>query len=128
MGKLSVQDEADNSRQKRNTKDKKLNQGKVKMKGNSEYKPGLPRPPKRAAVSSTVPPGEDITYAQVMSMATSKISIQELGIEAIHPKRAMTGGIILEIAGKDGNQKAIALSNKLKKAMQGTTVRSNGSG
>lgn len=75
----------------------------------------LARPPRTAAVTITIAPGAEQTYSDVVSRARQAISLDELGIGEgqLRPKRAATGGLIFEVSGKDGRERAKALAEKL---------------
>jgi hypothetical protein len=77
--------------------------------------------PKNAAVVITCI-NEDFTYAKTLKEASEKISLDELGIEKIVPRRAITGALILEIPGENTNEKAMRLETKLKELFNSTEV------
>ncbi|CAK9815590.1 hypothetical protein ANTPLA_LOCUS8712 [Anthophora plagiata] len=83
----------------------------------------LGRVPRTAAVSLTVPPGGSVSYAQALASAREKINLAEVGITEVRPKRAVTGGLLLQIPGPEGAAKADALASKLKEALEGTGVK-----
>lgn len=86
--------------------------------------PPRKRPPRTAAVTLTCPPDQ---YARAMRVAREKINLEDLGINTIKPRRAATGGLVLEISGPDGKEKAISLKEKMEEALQdmeGVRVRS----
>ena len=76
-----------------------------------------PRPRRRAAVTLTTAPGERLTPGEIMKEAC-RVKIQEIGIVNVRYRRAMTGGVILEVAGKDSAAKAEALAEKLRKVFE----------
>ncbi|XP_072948772.1 uncharacterized protein [Epargyreus clarus] len=73
----------------------------------------LPRVPKSAAVTVTVPEGSNVTYAEVMKTAKGQIKLPDLGIVELRQKRALNGGLLLEVTGEDSAKKADALAGKL---------------
>ncbi|XP_072949830.1 uncharacterized protein [Epargyreus clarus] len=77
----------------------------------------LPRVPKSAAVSVTVPEGLNVTYAEVMNTAKGHIKLADLGIAELRQKKALNGGLLLEVAGEDCAGKADALAGKLQDAV-----------
>lgn len=79
----------------------------------AQKKKKLPRMPKSAAVTVTVPEGSHATYAQVMTAAKSQIQLPDLGITEIRQKKALNGGLLLEVAGENCAEKADALAGKL---------------
>ena len=72
------------------------------------------RAPRRAVITMTVAPGSQKTYADIMAAAKSKISLQEVGISDLSAQRSITGGLILEIPGKDTSEKADNLAERLR--------------
>lgn len=74
------------------------------------------RGPRTAAVTLTCPPD---SYADAMRTAREKIDLKEIGISALRPKRAVTGAIVLEIPGPDGENKATILRDKMEEALAG---------
>lgn len=60
-----------------------------------------------------------------MRTVREKIQLEDLGIEELKPRKAITGALILEIHGPNGRDKAIALKEKMEEAlidMEGTKV------
>jgi hypothetical protein len=57
-----------------------------------------------------------------LKKARSKISLIDLGIDKITPRKAITGAMILEIFGEKANDKACRLESKLKKIFVNTGV------
>ncbi|XP_072938824.1 uncharacterized protein [Epargyreus clarus] len=95
---------------------KRLNQPDLGKKKKAKREK-LPRLPKSAAVTVTVPEGSNTTYAQVMSTAKSQINLPDLGIAGVRQKRALNGGLLLEVAGEGCTEKADALARKLQEAV-----------
>lgn len=93
----------------------------VKAARTTKVVPG--RPPKTAAVTLTVPEGSRLTYAEAMSRAREQIKLADLGIASVRPKRAVTGGLILEIPGADGAQKADRLAEAMAGIFEGSEAR-----
>lgn len=83
----------------------------------------LPRQPRWAAVTVTIPSGAETSYEQIMGIARDKISLAEMEIEAIRPKKSITGGLILEIPGENSAEKAAMLSEELGNVAEGVGVR-----
>ncbi|KYN13155.1 Gag-Pol polyprotein [Trachymyrmex cornetzi] len=69
------------------------------------------RPPRNAVVQ--IATEGDTTYADTLKMAKERISLEELGISELRPRRAKTGTFLLEIPGPDSAVKADALAMKL---------------
>lgn len=70
----------------------------------------------------TCPPD---SYAEIMAKATAEINLEEIGISALRPKRAITGALVLEVPGPEGVTRAKMLKEKLQKAvgdMEGVKV------
>lgn len=73
--------------------------------------------PTTAAVILTCPAGK---YTEAMREAKDKISLNDLGIEGLRAKRALTGALTLEISGGTGGaEKADALAGKLRTVFEG---------
>nr|XP_034195327.1 uncharacterized protein LOC117611491 [Osmia lignaria] len=81
------------------------------------------RPPKTAAVTLTLAPDAKVTYAEVMATAREKVDLKTIGITEIRPRRAVTGGLVLEIPGEGRTDKATALEGCLQGVFRGTEVR-----
>lgn len=82
-----------------------------------------PREPKVAAVTLTVEEGATLTYAEVMLRAKSGIRLSDLGITSVRVKRAITGGIVMEVPGEASAARADALAAKLRETLAGMGVR-----
>lgn len=99
---------------------------KKRKKKVEKRKPRPARPLKTAAVTlTTVASGTDQSVAlkEAMMRARESIQLEELGIEAILPRRAVTGGLILEIPGPEGASKADALAEKMRSVLADSGVR-----
>ncbi|XP_032690542.1 uncharacterized protein LOC116853523 [Odontomachus brunneus] len=79
---------------------------------------GVPRlkAPTSAAVCITCPAGK---YSEVMRIARSKVPLSELGIKNLRCKRAITGALLLEVPGPEGDKLADTLAIKLRVALAG---------
>lgn len=86
--------------------------GKSKTSQKSSPVAKARKEPKTAAVTVTCPPGR---YEETMRETCTKVNFNALGIEGIKVKRAVTGNLIFEILGKDGNKLAEKLAVNLKK-------------
>jgi len=73
------------------------------------------KPPKTAAVQVTCPPDQ---YASTLRLARERVSLQELGIPELRPRRAKMGALLLEIAGANRVTKAEALAGELREALK----------
>ncbi|XP_076301788.1 uncharacterized protein LOC143219866 [Lasioglossum baleicum] len=87
--------------------------------------PRVATPPKTAAISLSIPEGCKTTLAEAMAAAKAAIKLSELGVGEIRTKRAVTGGLLLEIPGPEGGAKADALASKMAAALIGLGVRVN---
>lgn len=74
------------------------------------------RHPKSAAILVTSNK-EDITYADILKKARDSISL-DLNIQSTKIRRAANGGMLIEILGPDGANKANVLMEKLKGTLQ----------
>lgn len=81
-----------------------------------------PRPPTTAVVSVTIRPGTKLSYREVMTEARSKIDLVALGISDSRLKQAASGGILIEIPGKDRTTKADDLANRMDGIFKGKGV------
>lgn len=72
-----------------------------------------PRPPFTAVVSVTIKPGVEFVYRNVMRKARSMIDFKALGIVDSRIKQAATGGILIQIPGKDREKMADDLANRM---------------
>ncbi|KYN28106.1 hypothetical protein ALC57_02542 [Trachymyrmex cornetzi] len=59
----------------------------------------------------------EISYAEVMRIAKSKVDINSLEIPELRPRKARTGALLLEVPGTEGAKKADRLAEKLKEAL-----------
>lgn len=91
-------------------------QSKTRQRGTANNMQNKRRPPRTAAVTLTCPPD---SYATAMRKVREEIRLEDLGIEALKPRKAVTGALILEIQGPDGRNKAKALKEKMEEALQG---------
>lgn len=64
-------------------------------------KSGLPHPPRCAAVSLTVLDGSGVTYTVALLMVRREINLFEFDIAEVRLRRAVTGALILKIAGRE---------------------------
>ena len=58
----------------------------------------------------TVAPNCNVKYSDILK-ATSSIALGEICITDIRSSRAITGGVVLEISGKDSASKAATLAD-----------------
>lgn len=77
----------------------------------------MAKPPKHAAVTITARK-EGFSYADAMREARAKISLVDLGITDTKVRRAINGGLLIEIEGEEGQAKADKLVAKLKEVLQ----------
>ncbi|XP_076764967.1 uncharacterized protein LOC143431873 [Xylocopa sonorina] len=90
--------------------------------------PKLAKVPKTAAVVITVPvnnaDSKVKSYAEAMAAARQRVKLEEIGIQSVKPKKARTGGLILEITGESNEAKAAILAEKLRAALSedGVTI------
>lgn len=64
-------------------------------------KSGLLHPPRCAAVSLTVLDGSGVTYTVALLMVRREINLFEFDIAEVRLRRAVTGALILKIAGRE---------------------------
>ncbi|XP_076301808.1 uncharacterized protein LOC143219885 [Lasioglossum baleicum] len=85
--------------------------------------PRVVAPPRTAAVTITVPEGSMATYEEAIKVARQDINLGDLGIEALTWKRAINGGLIIQIPGAEGASRADVLAAKMYSALRGMDVR-----
>lgn len=68
----------------------------------------------RTAVVALRVEKNDLTYAQILRTARENISLTEIGIESSKIRKGINGGLLIEVAGPEGNEKANKLAVKLK--------------
>ncbi|KOC59678.1 hypothetical protein WH47_11015, partial [Habropoda laboriosa] len=78
----------------------------------------LARPLRTAAVTVTLVPGSNESYAGVIATARENIRFEVLGIPEVRPRSARTGGLIFEVAVPEKEAKAEALSLCLREVLQ----------
>lgn len=64
-----------------------------------------------------------MTYADVMRTCRQKVDLTELGIEELGLRRAVTGGIILEIPGEGASDRANLLAEEFRRMLDAGNVR-----
>lgn len=87
-------------------------------------KPRVARVPKSAAVTITAK-AEGFSYADAMKKAREKISLADLGIEDTRVRRAINGGLLIEIPGEGAQAKATSLMARLKEVLQDSATVAN---
>jgi len=70
--------------------------------------------PNSAAIS-IICTNPDVLYSDIMKLAREKISLRDIGIENTKIRRAVSGGVIIEIFGRDCSLKADRLHDELRK-------------
>ncbi|CAL1672603.1 unnamed protein product [Lasius platythorax] len=83
-------------------------------KGLGREKVSQPRPPTTAVVLVTTLPDCKRDYRSVMTEAREKVSLERLGIVNSRIKPAANGGLLIQIPGKDREQKADDLAERLR--------------
>ncbi|XP_067216853.1 calponin homology domain-containing protein DDB_G0272472-like [Linepithema humile] len=91
------------------------NEGKRTPNERASSQPRRRRAPRTAAVAIR---GTDpkCSYAEILSEARRKVSLTSLGIESSKVRKAASGGMIIEIPGAGGAQKADVLAGRLREA------------
>lgn len=74
------------------------------------------KPPRTVAVVISCPNGK---YNTVIKTARERVDLATVDIEAVRPRRAQTGALILEVPGKESGDKADALADKLREVFEG---------
>lgn len=53
-----------------------------------------------------------------MKVARENVKLEDLGIQALKPRKAVSGAILLEIPGPNGGEKATALRDRMAEALK----------
>ncbi|XP_043604804.1 uncharacterized protein LOC122577543 [Bombus pyrosoma] len=86
--------------------------------------PGFPRLPRCATVSLTAKDGSGFRYREAMSVFSREIKLFDLDIAEVRPRKAITGTVILEIAGRGrGREKALLMAERMADVFGNTLVR-----
>ncbi|XP_011858523.1 PREDICTED: uncharacterized protein LOC105556064, partial [Vollenhovia emeryi] len=95
-------------------------EGKKEPKGERKA-PKQRRAPRSAAVALTFPEGE---AGEGMRYIRSQVKLEELGIDSIKPRKALTGAMLLEIpGGEEAKAKADALASKITSVVEGRGIK-----
>lgn len=76
------------------------------------------RPPRSAAVAVRIPDGK-ISYAEAMKKARREVDLEGMNLGDTRIRRDVTGGLLIQIPGKEGRKKARQLQNKLQEVLGG---------
>jgi len=68
-----------------------------------------------SAAVSIICTNPDMLYSNIMKSAREKISLRDIGIDNTRIRRAVSGGIIIEVFGQDCFHKADRLRDELRK-------------
>jgi len=79
------------------------------------------RAPRNAAVSIKIN-AEGPSYADIIKLTREKVNLKDIGITNPRMRRAANGGIIIEIAGPEGANKADTLASRLRDAIGGSAT------
>ncbi|XP_045772161.1 uncharacterized protein LOC123872074 [Maniola jurtina] len=104
-------------------KDTGATAGSATASGQAKKTAKTPPVPKTAAVTITLTEGATVNYATAMATAKQRVSLAECGILQVRQKKAITGGLVLEIPGPDSAKKADALAEQLRTALADMGVR-----
>lgn len=97
------------------SKPKKREMGRIAPPSGGK-RTGSSRPPNSAAVTLTCPEG---CYSEAITKAKESINLKELGISSLHPRRAITGALVLEIKDPEGASKARLLKERMQESLAG---------
>ena len=78
----------------------------------SKEVPGLPRPPRFAAVSLTVRDGSGFTYRDAMTVLRREVKLSVLDITELRLRKAITEALLFEIPGQEGAEIGVGTSMK----------------
>lgn len=80
------------------------------------------KPPRTAAITVTSSLN-GLTYAEIIMRARTHIKLSELGISEVKPKRAIIGGLILEIPSENREEQATKLTERMRDLFRDENVR-----
>jgi hypothetical protein len=83
----------------------------------------LPRAPRTSAVTLTLNKGAKTSYADVLAAARRNVPLQEIGVDSVHMRKAMTGAIIIRVPGDKDRGKASLLATRLAEVLDPTVVK-----
>ena len=83
----------------------------------------LPRAPSTSAVTLTLSEGANMSYADVVTMARRAIPLDEIGVQAVTMKKAVTGAIVIRVPRDKDREKASILATRLASVLDPTKVR-----
>lgn len=86
-------------------------------------KPRPARPPRMVAITLTAVGEGEGALAKAMAKVRRELVLEDFGIAELRPKRAMTGGLVLEVPGPEGAPKADKLARRMEEVLEGTDVR-----
>lgn len=104
-------------KEKGSQKSKEINKPAAKGQNQKQKVENRRRPPRTAAVTIKGK-NADFSYAEALKKARTQISLQELGIENTRIRKTVTGGILIQIPGSEGNKKAELLAEKLQSRLE----------
>lgn len=81
------------------------------------------RPPNTTATALEVVEELTADLGGALMLARSKMRLRDLGITEVKARRAVTGGMLLEIPGPDGEAKADTLATRTAEVLVGTAVK-----
>jgi len=81
------------------------------------------RLPKTAAISVTKEQLGNLTYADALKLVRQKISLKDHNIDISKVRRAITGGLIIEISGEEATSKADKLASQMSEILQGGGIK-----
>lgn len=79
------------------------------------------RPPRSDAVAIKGR-GESFSYADALKKARGKINLAEIGIDRPRIRKAANGGLLIEVPGVDGTNKADILADRLRETLDSEVV------
>lgn len=88
-----------------------------------DFLPALKKRVPRTTAVGVVSLDKELTYADILKKARKNVSLSSLDINSTKIKRAMTGGVIIEIAEDDSGKKADLLRDKLEEVFDTSKIK-----
>jgi hypothetical protein len=83
----------------------------------------LPRAPRTSAVTLTISEGAKTSYPDVVAAARRTVELHDIGVDAVHMRKAVTGAIVIRVLGDKDKCKASRLATRLAEILDPTAVK-----
>lgn len=117
-GRIKKQGKGQEQRQ-----DKSRTSGTDKKPSNVSVSTARLRKPPRTASVAVTGKIDGVSYANILKKAREGISLSELGIENTRIRKGINGGVIIEIPGPEGKERADTLAKQLRDVLKDEEVK-----